>query len=190
MRILFLGNSFTFFNDLPDMVGEMLGAEIGRNLRGGAYLYQHIDPADELYAITQRLLTKESWDYVVLQDQSRGPITNPTEFHRAVNTLSPMIRAAGGKPLLYETWAYEDGSETLASTGMTFEAMQQGLTQGYLAAAQANDALLAPVGQAFEQARSICQLYDKDHYHPSPAGSRLAAETIAAIIRADAAHPA
>ena len=185
MRILFLGNSFTFFNDLPDMVGELLGAEVGRNLRGGAYLHQHIDPADELCAVTRRLLTEEKWDYVVLQDQSQGPITNPEEFHQAVNTLAPMIRAAGGKPVLYETWAYEEGTDTLASTGLTFEAMQKGLTDGYRAAARANGALLAPVGQAFHAARHTASLYDADHYHPSAEGSRLAAETIAATIRAD-----
>lgn len=185
MRILFLGNSFTFFNDLPDMVGRLLGAETCRNLRGGAYLYQHIDPADELCTITRRLLTEERWDYVVLQDQSQGPITDPEAFHQAVKTLAPMIRAAGGKPVLYETWAYEEGTDTLASTGLTFEAMQAGLTEGYRAAAQANGALIAPVGQAFASARHTSHLYDADHYHPSAAGSRLAAETIAAVILAD-----
>lgn len=185
MRILFLGNSFTYFNDLPDMVGSLLGAEIGRNLRGGAYLYQHVDEADELCAITRRLLTEEKWDYVVLQDQSQGPITNPAEFRQAVDGLAPMIRAAGGKPVMYETWAYEEGTDTLASTGLTFEVMQQGLSDGYREAAQAHDALLAPVGQAFAVARRVTQLYDADHYHPSAAGSCLAAETIAAVIRQD-----
>ena len=188
MRILFLGNSFTFFNDLPQMVADLLGAEVGRSLRGGAYLSQHLDPADELYALTHRLLTEEKWDYVVLQDQSRGPITNPVEFQQAIAGLCPLIRAAGAKPVLYETWAYEEGSDTLASTGMTFEAMQQALMDGYLAAAQANNALIAPVGQAFNAARHAAPLYDEnDHYHPSAIGSRLAAETIAAVIRADQA---
>ena len=185
MRILFLGNSFTFFNDLPDMVGKMLDAEVGRNLRGGAYLFQHIDPTEELCAFTHRLLTEEKWDYVVLQDQSQGPITHPAEFDKAVSTLAPMIRAAGGKPILYETWAYEEGTDTLASTGWSFEAMQQGLTEGYRAAAEANGALIAAVGQAFAVARHTTGLYDTGHYHPSAAGSRLAAETIANVIRAD-----
>ena len=186
MRILFLGNSFTFFHDMPDMVAEILNAEVGRNLRGGAYLSQHLDPADELCAITHKLLTEEKWDYVVLQDQSQGPITNGEDFRRAVDALCPMIRAAGGKPILYETWAYEEGSDTLASTGMTFEVMQKGLTDGYRAAAEANNALVAPVGQAFAVARQVAQLYGAaDHCPPSAAGSRLAAETIAAVIRAD-----
>ena len=187
MRILFLGNSFTFFHDMPDMVAELLHAEVGRNLRGGAYLYQHLDPADELYVITSRLLTEEKWDYVVLQDQSRGPITHPAAFRQAVDTLSAMIGAAGAKPVLYETWAYEEGSSTLEETGMTFEDMQQQLSAGYLAAAEANRALLAPVGQAFAAARHVAKLYDaNDHYHPSLEGSRLAAEVIASVIRADA----
>ena len=186
MRILFLGNSFTYFYDLPDMVAEILQAEVKGNLRGGAYLYQHIDPADELCAITGKLLREEKWDYVVLQDQSQGPITNPEEFNHAVAALSEMIRAAGGKPVLYETWAYEEGSDTLASTGMAFAEMQQKLSDGSRHAAEANQALLAPVGQVFAEARKMTQLYDAgDHYHPSQAGSRLAAETIAAVIRTD-----
>ena len=103
---------------------------------------------------------------------------------QAVTELSAMIRAARGTPVLYETWAYEEGSDTLASTGMSFDDMQQKLTDGYRAAADANQALLAPVGQAFSVARATAQLYDAaDHYHPSLEGSRLAAETIAATIR-------
>ena len=189
MRILFLGNSFTYFHDLPDMVAESLKAEVKGNLCGGAYLHQHIAPSEELCAVTHRLLTEEKWDYVVLQDQSQGPITHPKEFERAVAVLSEMIRAAGGKPVLYETWAYEEGSDTLASTGMTFFEMQQKLTAGYRSAADANNALLAPVGQVFAASRKTVQLYDAgDHYHPSQAGSRLAAETIAAVIQMDQAR--
>lgn len=184
MRILFLGNSFTFYHDLPSMVAEILHAEVKGNLRGGAYLYQHIDPVDELCGMTGKLLAEETWDYVVLQDQSRAPITHPEVFQRAVAELSVMIRAAKATPVLYETWAYEDGSSTLTSTGMSFEEMQQKLTDGYRTAAEANQALLAPVGQAFAVARATTNLYDADdHYHPSWMGSRLAAETIAATIR-------
>ncbi|MBE5810522.1 MAG: SGNH/GDSL hydrolase family protein [Clostridiales bacterium] len=189
MRILFLGNSFTFFHDLPEMVAELLNAEVKGNLRGGAYLHQHIDPSDELCAVTRKLLTEERWDYVVLQDQSQGPITHPMEFTRAVAALSQMIRAAGATPVLYETWAYEEGSDTLASTGMTFFEMQKKLSAGYHTAAEANQTLLAPVGQVFAASRKTIQLYDVgDHYHPSSAGSQLAAETIAATIQMDQAR--
>ena len=185
MRILFLGNSFTFFNDLPQMIGELLDAEVGRSLRGGAYLFQHLDPADKLYEQTHKLLTEEKWDYVVLQDQSQGPITHREEFLQAVRALCPLIRAAGAKPILYETWAYREGSETLASTGFTFEEMQQKLSEGYAAAAAENDALLAPVGQAFVTARATAPIYCDDDYHPAEPGSRIAAQVFAEVIRAD-----
>lgn len=185
MRILFLGNSFTFFNDLPALVAELLQTEVGCSLRGGASLIQHLNPADELCTLTHRLLTEEKWDYVVLQDHSRGPIEHTEDFRRALDGLCPMIRTAGARPVLYETWAYEEGSDMLAHTGMRFDEMQQRLTDAYRMAAEAHDALLAPVGQAFAAARHTVSLYNaQDHFHPSEAGSRLAAETIAATIRA------
>ncbi len=187
MRILFLGNSFTFFNDLPQLVASLLNAEVGRSLRGGAYLYQHLDPADELYTQTNQLLTEDKWDYVVLQDQSQGPITHLAQFREAVASLCPKIKASGAKPLLYETWAYREGSNTLASTGLTFDAMQQALTDGYAAAARDFGALVAPVGQAFCKARRHTDLYCEDDYHPSAEGSRIAAQVIADTILADQA---
>lgn len=185
MRILFLGNSFTFFNDLPGKTAALLDAECTGNLRGGAYLRDHLNPADELCAATRRLLTEERWDYVVLQDQSRGPITDPEDFHRSVAALCPMIRAAGAKPILYETWAYREGSEKLASTGLSFDAMQQGLSQAYAEAARRNDALLARVGQAFSDVRHTVDLYCEDDYHPSDAASCIAARVLADLIRAN-----
>lgn len=185
MRILFLGNSFTFFNDLPAMVAELLQAEVGRSLRGGASLIQHLNPEDELCVLTHRLLTEERWDFVVLQDHSRGPIEHAEDFRRALDGLCPMIRAAGARPVLYETWAYEEGSKMLANTGMGFDEMQQRLTDAYRKAAETHDALLAPAGQAFAAARHTIALYNaQDHFHPSEAGSRLAAQTITATIRA------
>ena len=106
------------------------------------------------------------------------------EFQHAVAALNPMIRAAGGIPVLYETWAYREGSGILAETGMAFAEMQQGLTAGYAAAAKACDGLLAPVGQAFNEARALVNLYCDDDYHPSDAGSTIAAQIIANVIRA------
>ena len=41
MRILMLGNSFTFYNDMPKILAGMLGAEVVAHTRGGAYLCAH-----------------------------------------------------------------------------------------------------------------------------------------------------
>ena len=36
MRILMLGNSFTFYNDMPKTLAQLTGAEVVAHTRGGA----------------------------------------------------------------------------------------------------------------------------------------------------------
>ena len=48
MRILMLGNSFTYYHDMPDILAHLLGAEVVAHTRGGAYLSEHLDPEAEL----------------------------------------------------------------------------------------------------------------------------------------------
>ena len=57
------------------------------------------------------------------------------------------------------------------------------MTEAFRIAARENDALLAEVGQRFYQLADTLNLYAADGVHPSEAGSRLAAETIAAVIQ-------
>ncbi len=60
--------------------------------------------------------------------------------------------------------------------------MAQGLSRAYQRAARAHHALLADVGQRFYRLADTTDLYAADGVHPSEAGSRLAAETIAAVM--------
>ena len=53
--------------------------------------------------------------------------------------------------------------------------MDAALSSAYREAAEENGALLVPVGAAFTRARSKYPLYQKDHFHPSPYGTYLAA---------------
>ena len=50
MKVLMLGNSFTYFHDMPKMVAALLNEEVDSVTRGGAYLHQMLDPEDELCA--------------------------------------------------------------------------------------------------------------------------------------------
>ena len=67
MRILMLGNSYIFTNDLPSMLAEITGAEVVQNTRGGARLREQLNPETRLGAKALELLQNEKWDYVVLQ---------------------------------------------------------------------------------------------------------------------------
>lgn len=184
MRILMLGNSFTFFNDMPETLASQTGWEVVAHTRGGAYLSEHLDPDSELGAKTLPALAREKWDAVVLQEQSRGPYEMRDTFLAASRRLCALARKAGAVPVFYATWAYRDGSEKLASTGMNHDDMLRALSDGYHAAAKENGAPVAEVGQAFAAAGHLMDLYDpEDDYHPSPAGSLLAAQVLAQCIR-------
>lgn len=183
MRILFLGNSFTFFHDLPSVVSNMLSCEVQSHTRGGARLAEQLNPETEMGAKTLRALREEQWNYVVLQEQSFAPIGTQEAFLKSVKALCALIRENGAVPVLYATWAYREGTEKLASTSLTYEEMDRGLYNSYHKAADATGALIADVGTLFTKLRTIVNLYMPDHYHPSEAGTVLAAGEIARVIR-------
>lgn len=81
MRILMLGNSFTFTNNMPQMLAELTGAEVVHHTRGGARLSEQLNPSTKLGSQTQAALQKEKWDYVVLQEMSHGPSVPQTGGH-------------------------------------------------------------------------------------------------------------
>ena len=81
MRILMLGNSFTFTNNMPQMLAGLTGAEVVHHTRGGARLSEQLNPNTRLGSQTQAALQKEKWDYVVLQEMSHGPSVPQTGGH-------------------------------------------------------------------------------------------------------------
>lgn len=187
MRILMLGNSFTYFHDMPQILSHLLGCEVVAHTRGGAYLAEQFNPETEMGAKTFKALQEEKWDYVVLQEQSNAPALKREAFQRSAKALCDLIHQNGAKPLFYASWAYREGSEMLTSTGLTFDEMHNALYDSYHAAAEAGNALVADVGVAFRAVREQADVYENDDYHPSAAGSVLAACVIARTIDADRA---
>lgn len=185
MRILMLGNSFTYYNDMPRLLAVLLDAEVVAHTRGGAYLLEHLNPESELGSQTLKALSEEKWDYVILQEQSKAPIFEKEQFMDSIHKLCKLIRSAGAKPVLYATWAYRDESEKLKSTQLTHKQMFDGLFESYHKAAEKEAALVADVGKAFFEAKDIVDLYMQDDFHPSQAGSMLAAALLAQTIGAD-----
>lgn len=185
MRILMLGNSFTYFHDMPKMLAAIMGEEVVAHTRGGAFLHEHLDSQAELGAKTLKALKEEKWDYVVLQEQSKAPIFAKEDFLTSVYKLTELIRENGAKPVLYATWAYREGSKKLADTLLSADEMDKGLYESYHQAAAENRTLIADVGKAFAAVREFVDLIEPDDFHPSAAGSILAAETIARVIEKD-----
>lgn len=185
MRILMLGNSFTFYNDMPDILAKLTGAEVVSYTRGGARLAEQLNPETELGAKTVAALDNRSWDYVILQEMSNAPITSKDAFLRSTAALCEKVHSVGATPILYATWAYEKGSKKMSEMDISYDVMSAQLSAAYQEAAERSDALIADVGRRFYQLADKEPLYVEDGCHPNEEGSRIAAETIAEVIEND-----
>lgn len=110
LRILFIGNSHTYFNDMPAMVAEKarkagFDCEVTMIAHGGWYLEQHVQEPDVRFNILYG-----HYDYVVLQEFSH-PFGPEEKFFGAVRTLNQWIREAKSKPVIYMTWARKEEQE-------------------------------------------------------------------------------
>lgn len=180
-----LGNSYIYTNNMPQMVAERTGAEVVHHTRGGARLAEQLNPKTEMGEKTQKALSDEHWDYVVLQEMSNAPVKSRENFLQSATALCDQIHVAGAKPVLYLTWAYQKDSSQMKKSGLDYDEMYHGLQEAYREAALIGDALIVDVGTAFYQQSAYRNLYADDGSHPNEEGSRLAAEIIAAIIMED-----
>ncbi len=184
MQVLFIGNSFTYFNDMPYTFLNMAktvdpDARVESIAYGGYSLSQYCDETTEVGKLVISKIVSYEWDYVVLQEQSITPCVDADSFVSAVKKLSRIASQVGAKVILYQTWSYEKDSEKLALTGMTYDEMSEALKNAYQRAAEESGATVAPVGDAFAYvsgSEHITRLINQnDGYHPSTSGSYLAA---------------
>jgi hypothetical protein len=178
VRVLFLGNSFTYVNDLPTVFRDLARAagqdvETSMVANGGETLQDHAASSDSLNAIRN---THEQ--FVILQEQSQVPSVESfrqSEMYPAARTLVASVRTAGATPILLETWAHRDG---WSDYRLDYSAMQAAVNQAYATIATELKVSVAPAGQAWQtvlrQDPGIV-LWEADGIHPSPAGTYLAA---------------
>lgn len=185
VRVLFIGNSHTATNGLPDVVRDLAGSvdrdvEVGMIAPGGAWLRDHAASAETTDLIS------EGWDFVVLQEQSMAPaVANVarTESYPAALQLSTLAVGNGADIVLYMTWGHLGGSPGIGFA--SFESMQSAIAETYLNFGDALGAEVAPVGAAWWWSlaeRPDIMLYQDDGVHPSVAGTYLAAATITGTI--------
>ena len=185
MKVLFIGNSYTYYNDMPDMFGKICrerGVECSVDcVTAGGYTISHFVSDGNDYGIrAKKLLKTEKYDYVVIQEQSVRPAKNPESFLSSLREFMPFVRENGAGPVLYETWGRADGSETLASNGWDHETMQEKLREAYEKAASEHAALLVRAGERFHEAyRRGEPVFDPDGSHPSELGSEIVAAAFA-----------
>lgn len=191
LTVLFIGNSYTYYNDMPTMIFANIARAAGYepNIQsitcGGHSLEQHASLTDTYgLKVATQLLPKNinKFDFVVLQEQSMRPtFTDKSPFYDAVRTLSTKAKAINAQPILYCTWGRKGGSTDLKMYGMNNESMTWRLAAAYSAIGEELDIPVGYVGLAFFEVYkgdSGIELYDEDRSHPSYAGSYLAAMTL------------
>ncbi len=189
LRVLWVGNSYTFFNDLPTMVSNIAasqGIKIAntRVLKGGERLERHAQNP-----VLQEHLKQGNWDYVVIQERSFTPAYRTEYVARHIYPYAHDIdsMAHAGSPdvkvIYYMTWGHKYGSLYPDDYPLddTYKRMQERIITTYLEMTYMNDGWCAPVGMAWQQVRNErpdIELYKADCSHPIVAGSYLAAHTI------------
>jgi len=184
-RVLFIGNSYTYFNHLPELVRQLADAagagpvQVRMVAPGGWRLQDHWEKGE-----APGVLRGEHWDYVVLQEQSllgnqvmvdgKPRVGSDEVFAPFAQKWAEAITKAGARPVFYATWARKASPED-----------QSKLTDAYSRAARTGGGILAPAGEAWKIVRGEAgapELFVEDGSHPSAAGSYLAACTLVAAI--------
>jgi hypothetical protein len=164
LKILFIGNSYTYGNDLPGLVAQiMLGKGIKATCEsvtvGGATLEKLW-----LEGKAKEAIHRQNWDYVLLQEQSTRPFSKPDAFYQYARLFSEEIKKTKAKPVFYMTWAAKANPDE-----------QPKLAEAYRRIANETGSLTAPVGEAWKQAVMVgMDLYISDGRHPNLLGSYLA----------------
>ena len=185
-NVLFIGNSYTEYNNLPQMTAEVarnMGYEMdySSNTPGGCTFSQHCTNQ------SMNLIRQGGWDFVVLQEQSQYPSFPQSQVEAEVFPYAAQLVEAVyesspcAEPMFYMTWGRRDGDQGNARFFPvlgTYEGMDSMLCLRYLYMAEVNDASVCPVGRVWRNLRENhpeIELYQSDGSHPSVAGTYAAA---------------
>jgi len=167
IRVLFLGNSHTQFNDLPKLVaalGQSRNRPISFQVLAGATL-------DQLHGMNQvrSAVSSGRFDAVVLQGQSISMSHKYNYSNKEAIELAKVARQNGAKAYLFAEWPRKGIDETAYIEGI------------YRKIADASGAQIIPVGRVWDavlREQKNLRLWADDGNHASPLGSRVAAYAI------------
>src|SRR6185503_708666 len=171
IRVLFIGNSLTYVNELPRTVSALARSvndtiNVEMVASGGFALIDHYNGGSD--ALSQIALG--TWDYVVLQ---QGPSSTPINRDSLILTaqlFNTRIRQAGAVPALYMVWPSTDRISFFDQVPISYQM-----------AATAVNGIFMPAGRAWVtawQSDPTLKLYHEDGLHASPLGTYVAALVI------------
>jgi hypothetical protein len=183
IRVLFVGNSQIFYNDLPKILETLAESapkdrpriKAERAVFGGASLESHWNKGDGKDTARGKIAA-EKWDYVILQEIYYG---KPEPFNKYARLFHDLIQQHGAKTVLYCT----------ASINQDYPQGFEALHDMHIALGKELKVPVAAAGKAWrtywgenpaEEAR--LDLYHADKAHPGWKGSYLSACTLYALL--------
>lgn len=182
LRVLFIGNSLTAFNNLPRVVEQLTG-QGGPRIRASAItrndfsLDDHWDQGDAVRAIN-----RGGWTIVVLQQGPSALPASRVQLRASTKRFDEVIRKSGARTALYMVWPSE-------ARAHDFDAVRE----SYAVAAADVGGVFIPAGEAWRAAwrrEPGTELYASDRFHPTAKGSLLAALVIAQVLTGRDVMPA
>ena len=178
MKVLFIGNSHTYFNDMPQTFADMCekGAGVKTEVVMLAYSWKDLEWHMTTEYFTARFnILYGGYDYCVIQ-QGAHPFPGEETTFRNVQRIADLCRSAGTVPIVIETWAekaYPEHQELLSTANRKV--------------AENTGAMIAPVGTVFEKLRAVrpdIDLFWRDGEHAGPYGDLVIASVLYKVIGA------
>ncbi|MEP7344910.1 MAG: SGNH/GDSL hydrolase family protein [Gemmatimonadaceae bacterium] len=170
LRVLFVGNSLTYANDLPHTVADLAQSAGKRTLYAVSVAFPDYALEDHLaQGDASRLLKAQDWDFVVLQQGPTSLASSRALLERDARRFAPLIAGAKAKPALFMVWPTEDRKFAFND-----------VRDSYRAAAIDIEGLFMPAGMSWLEAwkRDSGLILYSDGLHPTPMGTYLAAMVI------------
>ncbi|MEL6717684.1 MAG: DUF4886 domain-containing protein [Bacteroidota bacterium] len=176
-NVLFIGNSYTYFWNLPQLVeimceSQSIDLKTRQSTSGGVSLGTHW--RGERFLQSAEKIKSEQFDAVVFQDHSRRSIDHPDSLLYFGKLWCDLAQKHQAETYLYMTWARAWNP-----------LMQEKITAGYQKLAAMTQSKIVPVGPAWAYAKTLrpdLQLYDPDGSHPSTIGTYLSACVFFAVL--------
>ncbi len=200
-RVLFLGNSLIFFNDMPKMFEDLCNFEgipmyVDSVTQGSCTMSLLATVETNIGFQAYEKLTTEEWDYVIIEPSRRATPFEDSVFNaelEAAVVLDELAQEAGAETLLYSVWGLNKG-ETGVYKQVGYDSIKTG-THAITRSAHChymsyfNEAVseklggrkIIKAGYAFENsiaAYPSTNIYYTDDQHPNTTGSYLVACTI------------
>jgi hypothetical protein len=168
LRVLFVGNSLTYTNDLPRMVARLAELD-GRSCETTMIAVANHSLADHLDSPRFQREIRAKWDFVVLQQGPSSLDASRQQLVRDTKAIAGLLKGTAARVALVTVWP-------ASSRVQTWERV----AESYRVAAEAVDGLWIPAGVnlrlAMQQDRTL-KVLGADGFHPAMAGTYLAALT-------------